>query len=79
MTARTNRLGMSMTRRVRLPRSRKIAEPIPVSAEPADIVQTDYGRWALGLHHDAPTFETHGFAEQVRLRQTRHQNLWLKQ
>ena len=61
---------MSAIRRIRFPRPRKVPErAVPISAEPADIVQDDYGRWAIGLHHDAPTFETRGFALAIAARQ----------
>ena len=45
------------------------------------VVQRDNGLWSLGWHDDAPGAHSpaRSFAEAVRLRQTRHQNHWLKQ
>jgi hypothetical protein len=73
--------GMIATRRIRFPRPRKVPErAVAVSAEPADIVQRDDGMFALGWHDDADgPFPSRNFAEAVRLRRMRHQNLWLKQ
>jgi hypothetical protein len=66
-----------MTRRVRLPRSPAIAEPIPPVESPEPIVLHEDGGWSIW--HDAERYPSRNFAEQVHLRQTRHQSHWLKQ
>jgi hypothetical protein len=63
-------------RRIR-PRSirvhHNILMPVP------DVIERDDGWFQLGISDDAPAFPTRRFAEAVRLRQTWHQDIWLKQ
>jgi hypothetical protein len=42
-----------------------------------DIFPDDHGGYGVGL--DGPAFPTRRFAEQVRLRNTRHSDRWLRQ
>jgi hypothetical protein len=68
---------MIATRRIRLPRSPKIAEPIPISAEsPEPIVRHEDGWWAVW--YGAERFPSRALARAAWLRQTRHDPRWPK-
>jgi hypothetical protein len=58
---------MSTARRIRLPRSPRIAEPV-TTAEPPLLTQDDFGRWSLGWSDDAVgDFPTRRFARDYWL------------
>jgi len=53
---------------------------LPIVSSPPLIVERDDGMWSIGWHDDAPgPFPTRNFAHAVWLRQTRHQDMWLRQ
>jgi hypothetical protein len=58
---------MIATRRIRLPRAPKAAEPVQIAVEPPDpIILHEDGQWALW--HDAERFPSHAFARAAWLR-----------
>jgi hypothetical protein len=60
------------------PRSKPV--DMPRVESPPLIVQDDFGRYRLDiLDVETPGFESRHFAEQVRLKQTRHDPRWGRQ
>ena len=44
---------------------------VPVIEAPPLIIEDDFGRYQVGLHDDAPSFETRGFAIAIAQREAR--------
>jgi hypothetical protein len=62
---------MSIARRIRLPRSPRIAEPV-TTAEPPLLTQDDHGRWGLGWGDEPGDFPSRRFARDHWLSSRKH-------
>jgi hypothetical protein len=67
-----------MIRRIRIPSPRKVTESPPALLESPFVVERDDGLFEIAPCGSGP-FPTRGFALAVWLKQTRHDDRWVRQ